>query len=136
MQPGEWRTFGLFAAPDEDQLEKGLASMPLRVWRSDEVTPLSPHPNDPPPEHRQASGSLPEFFTIFTVEFAADTPRATVDEVTAAEAANSRRLGIAGTLARLWRLPPQDGRSRAFGLWRTPDAGHIHAILAALPAAP
>ncbi len=21
--------------------------MPLRVWRTDEVTPLSPHPNDP-----------------------------------------------------------------------------------------
>ncbi|WP_197515236.1 hypothetical protein [Mycobacterium sp. 1245805.9] len=24
-----------------------LASMPLRIWRADEVTPLSPHPNDP-----------------------------------------------------------------------------------------
>jgi muconolactone D-isomerase len=24
-----------------------LASMPLRIWRTDEVTPLSPHPNDP-----------------------------------------------------------------------------------------
>jgi hypothetical protein len=22
-----------------------LASMPLRVWRTDEVTPLAPHPN-------------------------------------------------------------------------------------------
>ena len=29
------------------QLEDVLASMPLRVWRTDEVTPLSPHPNDP-----------------------------------------------------------------------------------------
>jgi hypothetical protein len=28
-------------------LEEVLASMPLRVWRTDEVTPLSPHPNDP-----------------------------------------------------------------------------------------
>jgi len=24
-----------------------LASMPLRVWRTDEVLDLSPHPNDP-----------------------------------------------------------------------------------------
>jgi muconolactone D-isomerase len=48
LQPGEWRTLGLFAAADGDHLEEVLASMPLRVWRTDEVTPLSPHPNDPP----------------------------------------------------------------------------------------
>ena len=47
LQPGEWRTLGLFAADDGTQLENVLASMPLRVWRTDEVTPLSPHPNDP-----------------------------------------------------------------------------------------
>ncbi len=47
LQPGEWRTLGLFAAADRAQLEKVLASMPLRVWRTDDVTPLSPHPNDP-----------------------------------------------------------------------------------------
>jgi muconolactone D-isomerase len=47
LQPGEWRTLGLFAADDAGQLEEVLASMPLRIWRTDEVTPLSPHPNDP-----------------------------------------------------------------------------------------
>ena len=47
LQPGEWRTLGLFAAEDEGALETVLASMPLRVWRTDEVTPLSQHPNDP-----------------------------------------------------------------------------------------
>jgi muconolactone D-isomerase len=47
LRPGEWRTLGLFAAADDDQLEQVLSSMPLRVWRTDEVTPLSPHPNDP-----------------------------------------------------------------------------------------
>jgi muconolactone D-isomerase len=47
LQPGEWRALGLFAAADSDQLEAVLASMPLRVWRTDEVTPLSPHPSDP-----------------------------------------------------------------------------------------
>jgi muconolactone D-isomerase len=47
LAPGEWRTLGLFAADDSEQLEEVLASMPLRVWRTDEVTPLSPHPNDP-----------------------------------------------------------------------------------------
>ena len=39
LQPGEWRTLGLFAAADGDRLEELLASMPLRVWRTDEVTP-------------------------------------------------------------------------------------------------
>jgi muconolactone D-isomerase len=47
LRPGEWRTLGLFAADGPDQLEDILASMPLRVWRTDEVVPLSPHPSDP-----------------------------------------------------------------------------------------
>ncbi len=47
LRPGEWRTLGLFAAEGPDQLEDILASMPLRVWRTDEVVPLSPHPSDP-----------------------------------------------------------------------------------------
>jgi len=52
LQPGEWRTLGLFAADSDEQLQKVLASMPLRIWRTDEVTPLAPHPNDPaPPPH-------------------------------------------------------------------------------------
>jgi muconolactone delta-isomerase len=49
LQPGEWRTLGLFSAADEDELQMVLASMPLRVWRTDEIVPLSPHPNDPGP---------------------------------------------------------------------------------------
>jgi muconolactone D-isomerase len=47
LQPGEWRSIGLFAADDDAALEAVLASMPLRVWRTDEVTPLTPHPSDP-----------------------------------------------------------------------------------------
>jgi len=31
LQPGEWRSLGLFAADDGDELERVLASMPLRV---------------------------------------------------------------------------------------------------------
>jgi muconolactone D-isomerase len=47
LQPGEWRTLGLFAADDDTELQAVLASMPLRVWRTDVVTPLSKHPSDP-----------------------------------------------------------------------------------------
>jgi muconolactone D-isomerase len=47
LRPGEWRTLGLFAAANDIELEEVLASMPLRIWRSDEVVPLTEHPNDP-----------------------------------------------------------------------------------------
>jgi len=47
LEPGEWRTLGLFSAGDSLELEETLRSMPLRVWRTDEITPISPHPNDP-----------------------------------------------------------------------------------------
>jgi muconolactone D-isomerase len=47
LEPGEWRTLGLFVADDDSELEGVLASMPLHEWRADEITPLSPHPNDP-----------------------------------------------------------------------------------------
>jgi muconolactone delta-isomerase len=47
LGPGEWRTWGLFSARDAAELEDVLASMPLRAWRHDTVTPLSAHPSDP-----------------------------------------------------------------------------------------
>lgn len=47
LEPGQWRSIGLFAAADAEELEEKLASMPLRVWRTDVVTPLAEHPSDP-----------------------------------------------------------------------------------------
>ena len=47
LGPGEWRSWAIFSAPDADELERILASMPLRVWRRDTVTALTPHPSDP-----------------------------------------------------------------------------------------
>ena len=47
LQPGEWRSLGLFAAGDAGQLQQTPASMPLKIWRTDQVTPLTPHPSDP-----------------------------------------------------------------------------------------
>ena len=97
LQPGEWRTLGLFAADDEDQLAKVLASMPLRVWRTDEVTPLSPHPNDPAGETEQAAtptqgAAGSDFLTAFTVTVPAGTPDEDVDATTAREADRARQL--------------------------------------------
>jgi muconolactone D-isomerase len=47
LAPGEWRTLGLYRADNEEELRGVLASMPLHVWMTVEITPLSPHPNDP-----------------------------------------------------------------------------------------
>jgi muconolactone delta-isomerase len=134
LQPGEWRTLGLFAADDAGQLEKVLASMPLRVWRTDEVTPLAPHPNDPGP----GSGHGPrlavrEFLTTFTVVFPEGTDAGGVDDATAAEAGRTRELAGEGHLLRLWMLP---GPGRALGLWRARDAAEMRVIADSLPLDP
>ncbi|WP_020658306.1 muconolactone Delta-isomerase family protein [Amycolatopsis benzoatilytica] len=46
-KPGEWRTFGLFAAAGEAELRQALESLPLHKWMTVEVTPFAPHPSDP-----------------------------------------------------------------------------------------
>jgi len=137
LQPGEWRTLGLFAADDAAALEKVLASMPLRVWRTDEVTPLSPHPNDPPHTERTGLRSTEagtrEFLTTLTVTVPAGTPSETVDATTAREADRARTFGGEGRLVRLWRLP---GQGRALGLWRASDEAEVQEIMASLPLYP
>jgi muconolactone delta-isomerase len=127
LQPGEWRTFGLFAAADADELEQVLASMPLRVWRSDEVTPLSPHPNDPRLSPRTGAT---EFLTSFTITVPPGTPGQAVEETEAREALRAKELAAQGYLLRLWRLP---GEGRALGLWRARDAAEMQAVLKSLP---
>jgi muconolactone delta-isomerase len=134
LQPGEWRTLGLFAAADDDRLEEVLASMPLRVWRSDEVTPLSPHPNDPDPATPTAGAGEKgmEFLVTFTLAVPPGTAAEAVADAKAREAQAAHDLADQGHLLRLWTWP--DGR--AFGLYQARDAAEMQAILAALPLAP
>jgi muconolactone delta-isomerase len=129
--PGEWRTIGLFAAADGDELERVLASMPLRVWRTDDVTPLTPHPNDPGPGRDARAGA--EFLTTFTIHVPDGTPDKTVDDVTGREAQTARELAERGHLSRLWELPRDSGASRAEGLWRARDASQMQQIVESLP---
>ncbi len=131
LRPGEWRTLGLFAAADEGKLEEVLRSMPLRVWRTDQVTPLSPHPNDPVPP---PPPGLPEFLTTFTLAFPEGTPDTVADDAIAREARRARELAEEGHLLRLWRLPP--GGPSALGLWRARDAPEMAAIVRSLPLDP
>ncbi|TWF76716.1 muconolactone delta-isomerase [Pseudonocardia hierapolitana] len=132
LEPGEWRSLGLFAADDGDRLEEVLASMPLRIWRDDEVTPLSPHPNDPPtPPARR--GAAMEFLTTFALDVPDTVEPQSIDEAQAAEARSARELAAQGYLVRLWGLP---GHGRALGLWQADSAGELQAILGTLPLSP
>ena len=132
LQPGEWRTLGLFAADDGEQLEEVLASMPLRVWRTDEVTPLSPHPNDRPPTPG-AGQMASEFLVNFTLAVPPGTPGQTVQDTKAREAQAAHDLAVQGQLLRLWALP---GVGRALGLYQARDAAQLEGILVRLPMAP
>jgi muconolactone delta-isomerase len=138
LAPGEWRTLGLFAAADAAELERVLASMPLRVWRSDEVTELTPHRNDPAPAASSpkppgAAGPGTEFFVKFTPDVPAGTPAKDVEGATAREAGRARELAIEGHLIRLWVLPAGSGVSSALGLWRADGEAEMQAILTSLP---
>ena len=115
LQPGEWRSLGLFAADDGVELEDVLASMPLRVWRTDEVTPLSPHPNDPARQtgrarsHRARTRGhrVPDHVTVAVP---AGTASETVDSRERGQADRERELAGQGYLERLWTLPGQERR--------------------------
>jgi muconolactone delta-isomerase len=128
LGPGEWRSLGLFAAADDAQLEQVLTSMPLRVWRTDEVTALSPHPNDP---GLHAKDGATEFLATFTIAVPEGTPEQVVAETKEREAQRARELAGQGHLLRLWQLPA-DGPD-ALGLWRAADATELRAMLESLP---
>src|SRR5271156_3888027 len=101
LQPGEWRSLGLFGADDRAALEAVLVSMPLRMWRTDEVAELSPHPNDPGGQSEEAASSRAaaggsEFLTTFTVTVPPETPSAVADATRAEEADRARELGGQG----------------------------------------
>ena len=137
LQPGEWRSLGLFAASDAGELEKVLASMPLRIWRTDQVTPLERHQNDPGPSAAvappDAASTGHEYLTTFTETGAAGTPAAAVTDARKREAARAHELAGQGHLERLWTIP---GDGRVLGLWRAADPAQMAAIVASLPLDP
>src|SRR4026207_280022 len=58
LNPGEWRSIGLFRAADEAELNEILESLPLHIWMKITITPLTPHPNDPEYGNSSCPGSL------------------------------------------------------------------------------
>ena len=101
------------------------------MWRTDEVTPLSPHPNDPPPTPG-ARQKAEEFLVTFTLAVPPGTPGQTVHDTGAREAQAAHDLAGQGHLLRLWTLPDK----RTPGLYQARDAAQMEAIRASLPLAP
>jgi muconolactone delta-isomerase len=132
LRPGEWRTLGLFAAGDAGRLEEVLASMPLRIWRTDQVTELAPHPNDPGPGSAAGPQGRTEFLTTFIIAIPDGTPQQAVKDAEDGEARRARELAGQGHLERLWALGP----GRNLGLWRARDPAEMQAILKSLPLDP
>jgi muconolactone D-isomerase len=56
---GETTALGLYRADSRAQLAGLLGALPLYDWMKITVTPLAPHPNDPPPQATasEAAGS-------------------------------------------------------------------------------
>jgi len=139
LRPGEWRSLGLFVAPDGDRLEAVLSSMPLRVWRTDEVMPLSPHPDDParqqgdidhPVKRTDSEGAAEEFLTVFSVTVPGGTPEEAVDDTTARETNRASQLADLGYLRRCWTI---SGEWRTLALWQARDVRVLQAMVESLP---
>ena len=130
LAPGEWRTFGLFAADGDRELNGVLASMPLHVWRSDGVTPLSAHPNDPAATRGREST---EFLTMLSIAVPDGTPARVVYDLKAGEAIRASELAEQGRLLRLWTPPTLPGQWRTLGLWSAKDPAELATTLESLP---
>jgi muconolactone delta-isomerase len=131
LTPEEWRSFGLFAAGDDDELETVLASMPLRIWRTDDVTPLGPHPNDP-----GAAGRAPlteEFLIWMADSTPPGTPAEQVADAHKRERIRVGELARQGHVMRLWRITGGPGTGMALGLWAGDDADDMAVVLETLP---
>jgi len=142
LAPGEWRTLGLFAAADRGELEQILSSMPLRVWRSDQITELARHPNDPVPSAQRqpqpGAGETPaaEFLNSFLAVIPDDAPAQVVADARAGERRRTHELAEQGHLIRLWLVAGWPDGSHALGLWRARDAAQVRTFLDSLPMAP
>jgi len=134
LQPGEWRSLGLFSATNDASLEQVLASMPLRAWRVDEPLRLSPHPNDSAASAANPGGPAgTEFLITMTVSMPPATPQHQVDATLAREAERARDLAAQGHLRRLWALHAEPGVHRALGLWRAGSSTEMADIVDRLP---
>jgi muconolactone delta-isomerase len=75
VAPGESNALGLYRADSQAELDGLLSALPLADWMRVSVTPLEPHPNDPPngrPSDFQLPG--PRLTPVYRLEAALGDP--------------------------------------------------------------
>jgi muconolactone D-isomerase len=77
-----------------------------------------------------------DYLVDFTMTVPEGTPASEVEQRTTGEGARVAELAARGHALRVWKPLPEDGRSRAIGLYRAADDSELEAILESLPLAP
>src|SRR4051794_22364625 len=74
-----------------------------------------------------------DYLVDFILTVPEGAPASERDQRTAGEGARVAELAAEGHVLRVWKPLPDDGRSRAVGLYRAADDAELHAILESLP---
>ena len=77
-----------------------------------------------------------DYLVDFTLTVPAGTPASELERRTTGEGTRVAELAAQGHALRVWRPVPDDGRSRAIGLYRAADDSELQAILESLPLRP
>src|SRR5438552_2002199 len=84
----------------------------------------------------QTGAIVMEYLVDFTIRVPEGTPTSEVEQRTTGELTRVAELAAQGHALRVWKPLPDDGRSRAIGLYRAADDTELHAILESLPLRP
>jgi muconolactone D-isomerase len=77
-----------------------------------------------------------EYLVDFTITVPEGTPASELVQRATGEEARVAELAAQGHALRVWQPLPDDGRSRAIGLYRAADDTELQAILESLPLRP
>src|SRR4051794_31429723 len=76
------------------------------------------------------------YLVHFTLAVPDGTPASELEQRTTGEGTRVVELAAQGHVLRVWKPLPDDGRSRAIGLYRAVDDRELQGILASLPLRP
>jgi muconolactone D-isomerase len=74
-----------------------------------------------------------DYLVDFSITVPEGTPASEIQERMAGEGTRVVELAAQGHVLRVWKPMPDDGRSRAVGLYRATDDTELQAILESLP---
>jgi muconolactone D-isomerase len=106
-------------------LDQGMTRM--RLLRAERKLPGSTRPLE------QIGAILMDYLVDFTLTVPEGTRASELEQRTTGEGTRVAELAAQGHALRVWKPLPDDGRSRAIGLYRAADDSELQAILESLP---